>query len=294
MPPNIIKTYRLTRIAPTPSGYLHLGNVLSFALTVGLAKKTGARVLLRIDDLDRERADPRYIADIFDTLHFLEIPWDEGPADALAFERDWSQVHRMPLYEQALKALKDHLYACNCSRSDIARISPDGAYPGTCRDLHLPLDGENVNWRFRADPGVMKDFVIRKKDGFPAYQLTSIIDDAHFGVDLVVRGEDLRLSTEIQLYLSGFLPGDPLRNTTFYHHPLLLDEENRKLSKSEGATSIQFLRKAGKTRADVYALLAGHLGIKTEVTNLDTLTDTIHFMSGGADTGKTNSLRVDL
>src|SRR5882762_5324158 len=87
-----------TRIAPTPSGFLHLGNAFSFALTAKLARETGARLLLRIDDLDRDRVEARYVQDIFETLHFLGIPWDEGPRDILAYEATWSQVYRMDLY----------------------------------------------------------------------------------------------------------------------------------------------------------------------------------------------------
>src|SRR5882757_2581728 len=91
-------SFRKTRIAPTPSGFLHLGNVLSFAITVALARKKGAKILLRIDDLDRERVEGRFVEDIFETLHFLEIPWDEGPGDLHEYETRFSQVHRMDVY----------------------------------------------------------------------------------------------------------------------------------------------------------------------------------------------------
>ncbi len=113
--------FNRTRIAPTPSGYLHLGNVLSFALTATLAEQYGARILLRIDDLDRQRAQPAYIQDIFDTLEFLELPWHEGPRSVEEFEQQYSQVHRLPLYRQALEELKDKgaVFACDCSRSQM-------------------------------------------------------------------------------------------------------------------------------------------------------------------------------
>ncbi|MES2108653.1 MAG: glutamate--tRNA ligase family protein, partial [Bacteroidota bacterium] len=90
--------FHKTRIAPTPSGFLHVGNVLSFSITAALARKTGAKTLLRIDDMDQTRANARYIQNIFDTLNFLEIPWDEGPANADDFEKSYSQVHRLNLY----------------------------------------------------------------------------------------------------------------------------------------------------------------------------------------------------
>ncbi|KAA2240302.1 tRNA glutamyl-Q synthetase [Chitinophaga agrisoli] len=270
-----------TRIAPTPSGFLHLGNVLSFAITAAIAHQHGAKILLRIDDLDRERVDPRYVQDIFDTLHFMDIPWHEGPTDYASYEKEYSQVHRMDMYQQALTQLKEteNVFACTCSRAQIAAISREGAYPGACRDKGIPLDREQVNWRLRTDqtgdipittvnagivqaslPPEMQYFVVRKKDGFPAYQLTSILDDTYFGIDLVVRGEDLWPSTIAQCYLSGLLPGNTFRQTVSYHHPLLKETDDKKLSKSAGATSIQFLRKEGKSRTDIYTMIARELG----------------------------------
>ncbi|HWB90453.1 MAG TPA: glutamate--tRNA ligase family protein, partial [Puia sp.] len=99
--------FKLTRIAPTPSGFLHLGNVFSFSLTAALARRTGAEILLRIDDLDRERVQRDYLQDIFDTLTFMQIPWDQGPRNVDDFEREYSQVHRLPLYRAALARLRE-------------------------------------------------------------------------------------------------------------------------------------------------------------------------------------------
>src|SRR5579863_6846848 len=103
-----------TRIAPTPSGFLHLGNVLSFAITAAIAEKTGAKILLRIDDLDRDRVNREYVEDIFDTLNFLQIPWDEGPRNYKEYESEYSQLYRMDLYQVALQQLKDsgQVFAC--------------------------------------------------------------------------------------------------------------------------------------------------------------------------------------
>jgi glutamyl/glutaminyl-tRNA synthetase len=270
-------SFTRTRIAPTPSGFLHLGNALSFALTAKLARETGAKLLLRIDDLDRDRVEARYVQDIFETLHFLGISWDEGPRDISTYEGSWSQLHRMELYRGALSALRerDVLFACNCSRAQIAREAAGGAYPGTCRDKGLSLDAPDVSWRVRTDmsqelvvrgldgvafaglpDGSMKDFVVRKKDGFPAYQLTSIVDDLHFGVDLIVRGQDLWSSTLAQQYLARLLPGaGAFAEACFYHHDLLTEEGGSKLSKSAGATSIQFLRKEGRLAEDIYKMI---------------------------------------
>lgn len=288
-------TFTKTRIAPTPSGFLHVGNILSFALTAALARKTRAKILLRIDDLDRDRATREYVEDIFNTLNFLEIPWDEGPRNYLDFEKEYSQLHRMDLYRQALKHLQEsrQVFACNCSRTQIAATSADGSYPGTCRHKGIPLDEPNVSWRLCTTgleevtvntlsgdtikatlPASMKEFVVRKKDGFPAYQLTSVVDDQYFGIDLIVRGEDLWPSTLAQLYLSSLLPGNNFRNSTCWHHPLLMGTENKKLSKSAGDTSIQFLRKEGKQPTDIFTLIAQMLGQKTHITNFHDLLHT--------------------
>lgn len=264
-----------------------MGNVLSFSVTVALAHRVGASVFLRIDDLDRDRVERKYVEDIFDTLRFLEIPWDEGPADILAFEREYSQLHRMGIYERALNVLADSgsVFACTCSRAQLV----GGVYSGTCRDRGLPLDTEGANWRLRTCssavvrvktwaggeieavlPAEMQDFVVRKKDGFPAYQLTSLVDDVHFGVDGIVRGEDLWASTLAQQYLAGILPGmTAFREATFYHHPLLKTAEGEKLSKSAGATSIQYMRRQGMNAADIYSSIARLLGKDVAVSGKD-------------------------
>ena len=170
------------------------------------------------------------------------------------------------------------VYACACSRAQVLRASPDGVYPGTCRDLGLDLDAEEVSWRLRTSagpasgvsgagnfaspaelPAAMRDFVVRKKDGFPAYQLTSVVDDLHYGIDLIVRGQDLWASTLAQYYLSYALGADAFREIRFYHHPLLT-AGGGKLSKSAGATSIRYLRRQGMKREDIYALIARFSG----------------------------------
>lgn len=287
--------FNKTRIAPTPSGYLHLGNALSFAITAALAKKTGAKILLRIDDLDRARVNKAYVQDIFDTLNFLEIPWDEGPRDFAEYESEYSQVHRMELYQKALEELKESkaVFACTCSRSQIRMNNHDDSYPGTCRDKELSVDTPYASWRLKIAeaaeiavksltgpihamlPEQMHDFVVRKKDKYPAYQLTSVIDDIHFGIDLIVRGEDLWPSTLAQLYLSSVLHYDNFQNTTFHHHALLSETGGKKLSKSAGDTSIKHLREQGKKPKDIYGAIADLLGIKELVTDWWQLGETI-------------------
>jgi glutamyl/glutaminyl-tRNA synthetase len=266
------RSFKKTRLAPTPSGYLHLGNVLSFALTAALARRTGASILLRIDDMDKTRAGREYVQDIFDTLNFLEIPWDEGPRNYAEFEREFSQLHRLDLYRGALQQLQDEgkLFACTCSRTSMLRDSSDGGYPGTCRGKKLPFDGEDTSWRLMTEgvgaslPAELRDFIVRKKDGLPAYQLASVMDDLHFGVDLVVRGQDLWPSTLAQHFLARQLRQTAFGEIRFYHHPLLVEPAGTKLSKpagaklskSAGAASILGMRGQGLKPADIYSMIA--------------------------------------
>ncbi len=266
-----------TRLAPTPSGYLHLGNAFSFALTAAMAKRSGARILLRIDDLDRARIKRAYVEDIFDTLAYLEIPWNEGPRDYREYETVYAQVHRLPLYDDALRRLRerDAIFACDCSRSSLMQRHPQGYYTGTCKHRGLPLDGAGYSWRVdtstAAIPAAVRDFVVRKKDGFPAYQLASVVDDVHFGVDLIVRGMDLQESTQAQLYLADLLGYVGFTQATFHHHGLLTVQGNEKLSKSAGATSIQALRREGMRKADAYRLIGQHVGLAEPVSDWETL-----------------------
>ncbi|WP_158827251.1 glutamate--tRNA ligase family protein [Mucilaginibacter lacusdianchii] len=284
------------RIAPTPSGYLHLGNILSFALTAALAERVDARILLRIDDMDRQRANSAYVQDIFDTLNFLEIPWHEGPRTLQEFESEWSQIHRMPLYQQALEQLlqTEQVFACNCSRSQIRSLSIDESYPGTCSHEAVPLDGSEVNWRITTPryseiqiqlwpqgnqsaklPALMQYFVVRKKDGFPAYQLSSLVDDVHFGITHIVRGVDLLPSTLAQVYLAQILRADSFTQVQFYHHGLLMGADQQKLSKSAGATSIRYLREQGYKPEQIYQQIANLTGIDELVTNWRQLAEVV-------------------
>lgn len=288
--------YSRTRIAPTPSGFLHLGNILSFTLTAALAKRSGARTMLRIDDLDRERANDRYIQDIFDTLNFLQIPWHEGPRNPKEQEENYSQLRRIGLYQALLRQLRaaGMLFACSCSRSEILQANPDGSYTGACLDKKLSLDAEGVSWRLRTDliqeaaiktghgivrtglPATMRYFVVRKKDGVPAYQLASLADDLHFGVDLIVRGNDLWPSTIAQHFLAELLSADSFSNAVFYHHPLLTETGGRKLSKSAGDQSIQYFRSKGGRPETVYSAIARAAGKEVVVNNWEALADVLY------------------
>lgn len=270
--------FNLTRIAPTPSGFLHLGNAYSFLKTKALAEKHGAKILLRIDDLDRERYRSEYVQDIFDTLDFLEIKIDQGPKNLQEFENEWSQIHRLKSYEEAMEELRSNprVFACDCSRKKIQQLDPSGYYLGQCLDrrIPLPLDKSEVAWRMDTSeldfikyleyPDQKKSslipqdsmfYMLRKKDGMPAYQLTSLLDDLHFGVDLIVRGTDLLPSTLAQLDLTRNLELEKFSQITFHHHSLIRGPKQEKLSKSDGATSIQYLRKEGKKLQDIKAMI---------------------------------------
>jgi glutamyl/glutaminyl-tRNA synthetase len=209
--------------------------------------------------------NPDYVQDIFDTLNFLQIPWDEGPRNYGDYEREFSQLRRLELYRGTLEQLwrAGKLFACVCSRATVMRDSGDGGYPGTCSEKGLAFDTKDCNWRLRTGeaelPAEVRDFIVRKKDGSPAYQLTSVMDDLHFGIDMVVRGEDLRSSTLAQQWLAlqlGQELGSGFEKIHFYHHALLMESEDRKLSKSAGATSVRYLRQQGRKPAEVFAMIA--------------------------------------
>lgn len=239
-----------TRIAPTPSGLLHAGNAVNFLLTEHLARSTGRELLLRIDDLDQERVRPAYVQDIFDQLERLGIHWDLGPRNAEDLGTTWSQRHRLALYHGLLEELRaaGQLFACNCTRTTIAHCR--------CAELGTDLDAPDVTWRLRLTAPCLVAFrtphgtvstdlaermpapVLRARDGRPAYQVASLADDLYFGIDLVVRGEDLFASTACQVHMAHLLGRSAFAEALFVHHRLLLDAHGAKLSKSAGAAAL--------------------------------------------------------
>lgn len=282
--------FKKTRIAPTPSGYLHLGNVLSMLITTATARKHNASILLRIDDLDQLRTKNKYIEDIFTTLRFLDIPWDEGPANTKDFQKNWSQRLRLPLYRENLNLLhqKNSLFSCDCSRKKVARSSKDLSYPGICLHKNLSFEGTDKIWRIRLPMGEVADikqldgsiislrlppplqyFIVKKKDDLPAYQLTSVIDDLHFGVDTIIRGKDLQSSTVAQLLLAKELGSDRFNNNRFLHHPLVMARQHLKLSKSAGSTSIYYLRQHGASKESIYLEISKMLRFPQPVSSFE-------------------------
>jgi glutamyl/glutaminyl-tRNA synthetase len=251
-----------TRIAPTPSGFLHPGNAWSFLITWLLARSRRGSIHLRIDDLDTARFRDEYLEDIFASLEWLGLDWDTGPRSLADIKASHSQHLRLDRYRAALKALSGAsdaegplLYACSCSREKVRRDSlaagRPGIYPGTCRHAWLPMhqsglaaDGapaaeaypvrlrvpsnaeviiesavSGPPARLKLAPGRdMGDFVVWQRNGDPAYQLASLVDDEEYGIDLVVRGKDLLPSTGAQAWLAGLLGYAGFPRAAFLHH----------------------------------------------------------------------------
>lgn len=286
-----------TRLAPTPSGFLHIGNALSFVLTWALARAQQGWILLRIDDLDAARRRPEYLEDIFRTIAWLGIDFDEGPQGPEEFLRSYSQQFRLPLYREALQQLREsgHLYACTCSRKDIRMRSEDGTYPGTCSDLKKDFEAPKTAWRVQvakeeeirfqewnkgneqfALGANMGDFVVRRKNQVPAYQVASLVDDQHWAINFLVRGADLRSSTAAQLYLARLLSYSDFETATFWHHELVTGSDGRKLSKSLGADAIKNWRAAGKSPVFIFKIAAGWLGLPEEqITSIHELVNAL-------------------
>ena len=282
--------FNLTRIAPTPSGFLHLGNAYSFLLTKALAEKTGAKILLRIDDLDRERFRMEYLVDIFETLDFLEINYDIGPKNPEDFLVNWSQLNRLEAYKEAIEKLWEAkaLFACTCSRRKISELNSSGYYLGHCQNRNIPKIRKDTSWRFdsfsddlisifdiwgkKKEEVLPEDVafsIVRKKDGLPSYQLSSLIDDLGFGVDMIVRGRDLYSSSLAQLQMAEKLGVHSFLKTAFHHHPLLKGLDGKKLSKSEGVSSIQSLRKSGKNLNNIFAVLGQLIKSPVPISNFE-------------------------
>ncbi len=246
-----MSTNERTRFAPTPSGFLHLGNAFNFLLIHKLAKKKNADILLRIDDLDTARSRDEYLEDIFETLEWLGLNYHEGPQGVDDFKKNHSQSLKKEHYRQALSKLEG-IFTCTCSRSDIKKLSPEGIYPGTCREDQLRFIEGETSLRYTYDvENPLRDFVIWRKDDLPSYQLVSSIEDLEKDITFVVRGFDLKDSTIAQKHLLSRLAPDK-KNISFLHHPLLSDENGGKLSKSEGALSIREMKKSDPSPTPIY------------------------------------------
>lgn len=238
----------LTRIAPTPSGFLHEGNRLNFRVTADLAKSLGAALALRIDDADATRYRREYAEDIFATLHDMGIAWTVGPSDVGDFEQHWSQRAKTEFYrEQLHEAIASGLpvYACACSRAQQAGPASGGC-AGGCRSRSLALEPGRTALRVAIDVDTevtmgeevvplgeaMGDFVIWRRDDLPAYQLVSVLEDRDLGVTHIVRGRDLLSSSAAQVHLAQWTGAPNVAEAFYVHHELVTDSAGAKLSKS--------------------------------------------------------------
>ncbi|KUI35204.1 glutamyl-Q tRNA(Asp) ligase [Mycobacterium sp. IS-1496] len=258
------------RFAPSPSADLHIGNLRTAVLAWLFARSTGRRFLIRVEDLDY-RTDSDVAARQLDDLAALGLTWD-GPAEYQSAHRD--------RYDSVIDGLiaDGMVYECYCSRKDIAQApraphAPQGAYPGICRDLtdaqraaRRRETGRPPALRLRTDvltytvtdllhgehTGIVDDFVVRRGDGVPAYNLAVVVDDAASGIDQVVRGDDLLSSSPRQAYLARLLG---FAEPTYAHVPLVLNEDGARLAKRDGAVT---LAEIGVQRA--FARITASLG----------------------------------
>jgi glutamyl-Q tRNA(Asp) synthetase len=269
----------VTRFAPSPTGYLHLGHAASALAGYEAARRAGGRFLLRIEDIDGGRCRPEYEAAIYEDLAWLDIPWEQPVR---------RQSEHMEDYAASLDRLKqaDLIYPCFCTRRDIAdavraphleHAGPDGPlYPGRCRDLTeagraeriaygmpyaLRLDAARAATQLRpmvweevgegpvpVDPLLFGDVVLARKDVPASYHLAVVVDDALQGVTLVTRGRDLYAATHVHRTLQALLG---LATPQYRHHPLITDSAGQRLAKRHDALSIRALRAEGVSPAEL-------------------------------------------
>ena len=267
------------RLAPSPTGHLHIGHARSFLLAWLSVRARGGQVLLRIEDLDRERVKPGYIDNVLRDLEWLGLDWD-GPVQL-------QSENEQALHEAAQTLLESgKAFPCFCTRKEIALSAPHASdaevrYPGTCRErFESEREGERAldrqaGLRFRCDPQVLTledahlgsftsnpgeevgDFLVRRRDRAIAYQLAVVVDDARAGVTEVLRGSDLLSSTARQWLLQEALG---LPHPTWIHVPLVTDAEGRRLAKRDGDTTMASLRERGVDPRALVAWLAASAG----------------------------------
>ncbi len=279
--------FAATRFAPAPTGRLHLGHLANAIYAWGLARRFGARVLLRIEDHDRQRCRPEYEAALVDDLDRLGIAADEPSTDDLRAGRSsYRQSDNGPAYDAAVAQLSivTDVYGCECSRSTFGawreangRPWSGPGCPSGCRSraldpppdlgLRVALGAGDEAWedllvgpRAGAVAGE-GDLLVRDRNGNWSYAFCVVVDDMRHGVDLVVRGEDLLEATPAQIRLGQLLGRE--KAPTFAHHPLIRRPDGTKLSKADGATALGELLDGGRTPADLFAEAARAVGWST-------------------------------
>jgi glutamyl-Q tRNA(Asp) synthetase len=256
-----------TRFAPAPTGFLHIGHVVNALHVWGFTQRHGGRVLLRIEDHDGQRARREYEEAILEDLEWLGFRWD----GALV-----RQSSRTEIYQSALQRLRDRglVYACECSRKDIAADSNLGLelrYPGRCAEKNLP-DAPGRALRVRLERSEERfddllqgpqiqvpseqcgDLLVRDRHGYWTYQFAVTADDLVQGITHVIRGIDLLPSTGRQIQLARML--GRVEPPVFMHHALVMKSADQKVSKSDGDTGIREMRARGMTAEDVRSLAA--------------------------------------
>jgi glutamyl/glutaminyl-tRNA synthetase len=260
------------RIAPSPTGYLHLGHASTFWIAYERSRAACGTLVFRNEDLDPQRSRTEFVSAMFEDLRWFGIEWQEGPDVGGPFA-PYEQSRRRGFYLNAWRELvrRGYVYPCTCSRKDLAQSAQaphDGddepIYPGTCRSRvlqQIPETPAGLNWRFRVLDGErisfhdlrmgetsyeaghdFGDFVVWRRDDVPAYQLAVVVDDEAMRISEVVRGEDLLRSTARQILLQRALG---YRQPTYYHCPLIRDESGERLAKRHDALSLRELRAGG-------------------------------------------------
>jgi glutamyl-tRNA synthetase/glutamyl-Q tRNA(Asp) synthetase len=279
----------VTRFAPSPTGFLHLGHVASAACVWGIGRALGAEILLRIEDHDRGRCRSEFEAAIYADLQWLGFSHDN--AELRSGERSrFRQSDNTARYEAALARLaaEGAVYACQCTRAQIKAASDAAAdelwYPGTCRARGIALGAPDAGLRVRVPDGEQRfadlwlgpqaqnparqcgDLLIRDRHGSWTYQFAVTIDDLEQGVNLIIRGQDLTPSTGRQLWLGRRL--GRADDAVFLHHPLLKDEDGKKLSKRFLAEAVAQRRAAGEAPEAVLGEAAFLLGLTPKLEPL--------------------------
>jgi glutamyl-tRNA synthetase len=249
-----------SRLAPTPSGYLHVGNAVNFLLTSWWVRARGGTLQLRIDDLDPDRCRPEYVEDIFSSLDWLGIDYDEGPDGPASFYRDFTMADRAEYYREELDNLARRgagLYGCACtraSRSVLGAAVASGCVGG-CWELGLPMaTGRTaVRMRLPADSAVLVgsslvavkyalgDPVLWRRDGVAGFHLASVVEDRDAGINAIVRGADLLGSSATQILLAPHLAAPRVAAADFRHHELVTGPDGGKLSKSVKSAGLREL-----------------------------------------------------
>ena len=283
------------RLAPSPTGYIHLGNAWAFLCAWLAARASEGTVVLRLEDIDPARSRPEFADGLLRDLEWLGLDWDEGPAAGGAFG-PYIQSQRFSLYEKTLSRLDaaGYVYPCFCTRKELRSLAgaphgPEEApYPGTCRNLTSEMRGKRLaagkkaTLRFHFPKAAeafydliagrhppsgearSNDFALRRSDGVYSYQLAVVADDAAMGINQVVRGNDLLHCTPQQIQLFSALGAQP---PEYAHVPLVLDARGERLAKRHHGLEVRALRECGASPAALIGYLAWRGGLMREVAD---------------------------